>query len=142
MQTALFLATAVLVFQIYFWVRGCGKLCKRRERCRKLILNVNLSFRRNLPLISVIVPAHDEQTGIAACLQSVLDQDYPCFELIFVNDRSSDNKLAIAESVTPGKKTSDIIRDGSAGRMDRKVSCFGCRGAASLRRMAGFLGRR
>lgn len=63
----------------------------------------------NAPLISVIVPACNEQSGIGACLQSVLRQDYPNFELIFVNDRSDDNTLAVAESVVQGRENVRVL---------------------------------
>ncbi len=42
------------------------------------------------PMVSVCVPARNEERGIRACLQSLLKQDYPNFEVIVVNDHSSD----------------------------------------------------
>jgi chlorobactene glucosyltransferase len=42
------------------------------------------------PLVSVCVPARDEERGIRACLESLLEQDYPEFEVIVVNDHSAD----------------------------------------------------
>jgi glycosyltransferase involved in cell wall biosynthesis len=42
------------------------------------------------PSITVIVPARDEATDIAATLHSLLTQDYPNLHLVAVNDRSTD----------------------------------------------------
>jgi chlorobactene glucosyltransferase len=42
------------------------------------------------PLISVVVPARDEERNIRACIESLLAQTYPRFEVIAVDDRSSD----------------------------------------------------
>ncbi len=42
------------------------------------------------PMVSVCVPARDEERGIRACLESLLKQDYPQFEVIVVNDHSTD----------------------------------------------------
>lgn len=42
------------------------------------------------PRVSVIVPCRNEAAGIAECLQSILSQDYANFELIAVDDRSTD----------------------------------------------------
>ncbi len=109
MQTALFLATAVLVFQIYFWGTRLWELVQTARTVPEIDPERDSQLPPKPPLISVIVPACDEQTGIGACLQSVLDQDYPCFELIFVNDRSSDNTLAIAESTTRGRTNVRIL---------------------------------
>jgi len=50
------------------------------------------------PRISVCVPARNEERGIQACLQSLLDQDYPDFEVIAVDDHSTD-------------RTEEIMRD-------------------------------
>lgn len=42
------------------------------------------------PCISVIVPARNEAHNIRRCVESILSQDYPNFEAIVVDDRSSD----------------------------------------------------
>ena len=42
------------------------------------------------PMVSVCVPARNEERGIQACLLSLLKQDYPNFEVIVVNDHSTD----------------------------------------------------
>ncbi len=42
------------------------------------------------PLISVLVPARDEAANIGACVQALLEQDYPNFEVIVLDDESSD----------------------------------------------------
>ncbi len=109
MQTALFLATAVLVFQIYFWGTRLWEIVQTARSVPEIDPERDSQLPPKPPLISIIVPACDEQTGIGACLQSVLDQDYPCFELIFVNDRSYDNTLAIAELTTRGRTNVRII---------------------------------
>jgi len=63
--------------------------------------NATLPLIAQPPLVSVIVPAHNEQSTIGPCLESVLKQDYPHFELILVDDRSQDLTASIAKSV-PG----------------------------------------
>jgi chlorobactene glucosyltransferase len=51
------------------------------------------------PLVSVCVPARNEQRDIEACLSSLLKQDYPNFEVIVVDDNSTDNTPGIIESL-------------------------------------------
>ena len=51
------------------------------------------------PLISVLVAAKDEEACIERCVRSMLDQDYPNFEMIVCNDRSDDNTAAIVERI-------------------------------------------
>ena len=54
------------------------------------------------PKISIIVPARNEAHNIAKCLTSLLTLDYPNFEIIVVDDGSSDNTGAIAGEVSKG----------------------------------------
>lgn len=53
----------------------------------------------NLPLVSVIVPARNEQDNIQRCLLSLLAQNYPSFEVIVVNDSSTDYTLEIVRKI-------------------------------------------
>ncbi len=47
--------------------------------------------------VSVIVPAHDEERVIERCCRSLMAQDHPDFEVIFVLDRCTDRTRAILE---------------------------------------------
>ncbi len=51
------------------------------------------------PFVSVIVPARDEERSIEATVRALLAQDYPAFEVIVVNDRSTDATGAILASI-------------------------------------------
>lgn len=58
------------------------------------------------PCISVVVPARNEERNIRRCVQALLDQSYPDYELIVVDDRSTDATariLAELERAHPGK---------------------------------------
>jgi len=49
--------------------------------------------------LSVLVAAKDEQDNIEACLRSMLDQDYPDYQLIAINDRSEDRTGRIMDAI-------------------------------------------
>ena len=100
---ALALATAVLLFEGYFWTLRLRDALKSLHWVPVLDPDKNLPLLAEPPLISVIVPAHNEQSTIRECLKSVLTQDYPRFELILVDDRSEDLTASIAKSL-PGKQ--------------------------------------
>jgi len=51
------------------------------------------------PMISVCVPARNEERDLRACLASLLEQDYPHFEVIVVDDNSTDGTLGIIRSM-------------------------------------------
>ena len=54
----------------------------------------------SLPLISVIIPARNEQRNIRRCIQGLLSQTYPNIEIIVVDDRSTDGTPQILEELT------------------------------------------
>ena len=51
------------------------------------------------PRVSVCVPARNEERDLEACLVSLLNQDYPDFEVIVVDDNSTDRTPEIMESL-------------------------------------------
>jgi chlorobactene glucosyltransferase len=51
------------------------------------------------PMVSILVPARDEEKNIQRCLCSLLSQDYPNFELIVLDDQSSDSTPLILEKL-------------------------------------------
>lgn len=55
-----------------------------------------------LPLVTIVIPAYNEQNTIAKSIRSALDQDYPNFEIIVVDDGSHD--------FTPFTVESEVIR--------------------------------
>jgi len=50
------------------------------------------------PLVSIIIPARNEARAIGETLRGLLAQDYDHFEVILVDDRSTDDTAAIARS--------------------------------------------
>ena len=52
--------------------------------------------------VSVLVPARDEAANIAACLRSLLAQDYPAFEVRVLDDGSTDETAAIVRALAAG----------------------------------------
>ncbi len=49
------------------------------------------------PLVSVVIPAHNEEKYIENTLKSVLNQDYKKLEVIVVNDNSNDSTAKLAK---------------------------------------------
>ncbi|MDA8406358.1 MAG: glycosyltransferase family 2 protein [Deltaproteobacteria bacterium] len=61
------------------------------------------------PLVSVVVPAHNEQDLIKICLESILDQDYMNLELICVDDRSADRTAEIVTKIFNGRSNCKLV---------------------------------
>jgi chlorobactene glucosyltransferase len=53
----------------------------------------------NPPLLSVCIPARNEERNIRACVEAVLNQDYPNKEIIVLDDRSTDMTPSILEDI-------------------------------------------
>lgn len=47
------------------------------------------------PLVSLIVPARNEEKNIRRCVQSLLAQDYPSLQILVLEDRSTDRTPVI-----------------------------------------------
>ena len=64
---------------------------------------------RDYPKVSVLIPARNEEHSIEKCLHSLLNQDYPDFEVIAYNDNSTDNTRVIIENIKEKNKKLIII---------------------------------
>jgi chlorobactene glucosyltransferase len=69
------------------------------------------------PLVSVIVSARNEAHNIGRCVQSLLRQDYPRFEIIAVDDHSSDGTWErLLEIKASEEGTLRVLRTASSSR--------------------------
>jgi len=55
---------------------------------------------KHKPILSVIIPAYNEEKDIGQCLASLMIQDYPNYEVIVVDDGSIDNTKNIVTRFT------------------------------------------
>ncbi|WP_067090696.1 glycosyltransferase family 2 protein [Methanobrevibacter curvatus] len=66
--------------------------------------------------VSVIVPSYNNENSIERCLSSIIDQNFSSFEIIFINDGSTDNTLKIANKLlTFSKIKHEIINQKNLG---------------------------
>ncbi|RIA10116.1 glycosyl transferase family 2 [Flavobacteriaceae bacterium MAR_2010_72] len=49
------------------------------------------------PLVSIIIPFYNEEAYLSRAMNSVINQNYPCTEIILVNDGSTDGSKQIAD---------------------------------------------
>jgi glycosyltransferase involved in cell wall biosynthesis len=87
----LFVIIGMWIRMFYLWIRSI-------RYSPKLIEKNDKSFFPQ-PKVSIIIPARNEEKHIKACIESLLNQDYPNFELILVNDRSTDKTLNIINQI-------------------------------------------
>lgn len=57
-----------------------------------------LQTKPNTPPVSVLICAKNEAKNLASFLPSILNQNYPNFQVVLINDASSDNTLEVMEA--------------------------------------------
>jgi chlorobactene glucosyltransferase len=78
-----------LFFGALTWAGFALALVNGRERMR-ILKRPPPPIPDPAPSVSVLIPARDEAGQIEKCISSVLSQDYPNFDIIVTDDRSTD----------------------------------------------------
>ena len=69
-----------------------------KVKARKELKNPKLHDDSYKPFVSIMIPAHDEESVITKTIETVFKLDYPNYEVIVIDDRSTDNtSLVITE---------------------------------------------
>ena len=90
------------------------------------------------PVVSLIVPAHNEERVIEACVASLLASDYPALEIVFVLDRCTDKTKELLRPFTERDTRLRVIENDScppdwAGKCNAaRVGAESARGAFLL----------
>jgi biofilm PGA synthesis N-glycosyltransferase PgaC len=98
------------LFMAYLWMAGGIYYYFHWERRGGRRLNDPPPLP-HYPAVSIIVPAHNESFALVETLDSLLAQRYPHFEVIVVNDGSSDDTAAIIDRyVAPAGWSTPTVR--------------------------------
>jgi glycosyltransferase involved in cell wall biosynthesis len=78
------------------------------------------------PKVSIIVPALNEEHYIARCLDSLGKQDYPNFEIIAINDSSTDRTGEIMDQFSKNNRSVVVLHIGPApdGWVGKNWACY------------------
>ena len=78
------------------------------------------------PKVSVIVPGFNEEKYIARCLDSLAEQDYPNFEVIAINDSSTDRTGEIMDQYSRNNRKLVVIHACPApkGWVGKNWACY------------------
>jgi len=74
------------LFMAYFWMTGALVFFFRREQVDRL-----LPISSEAPFVAVLVPCHNEAADIEATVAQLAKNHYPSFEIVTINDGSSDD---------------------------------------------------
>jgi chlorobactene glucosyltransferase len=70
----------------------------------------NWKLPRPLPLISILIPARNEESNIAACLESLRRQHYPRYEILVLDDGSTDITAAVVGDIAAADPRVRLLR--------------------------------
>lgn len=100
-----FLICIMFLYSLYSY--AVTKYKKRKLRKNPPIVNYDYN-----PLVSILIPCHNEHEVIEKTAQNVLNLDYKNFEVILIDDRSSDDTAQIIKKLEKKyDKITAIIRD-------------------------------
>lgn len=122
------LAIFIYIFQSYFnTVWGLAILCAlmsiyvgfmnlsyklQKRKLQKYPQIINENYK---PFVTIMIPAHNEQSVIGNTIENILNIDYESFEIIVIDDRSTDNTAnVIKEYENKYEKVRLLIRDPEA----------------------------
>ncbi len=75
------------LYQLYFYLRYLSGILRRQRKMKRK----SVQFIPAKPPVSIIIAAKDEEENLRRFLPRILEQDYPIYEVIVVNDASSDD---------------------------------------------------
>lgn len=67
-------------------------------------------IRDNDPLISVLIPARNEEDNIRKCLMSLVDQDYKNIEILVLDDNSTDDTSKVIKRISKIHKNIKFLK--------------------------------
>lgn len=73
------------------------------------------------PRVSIVMPTYNSSAHVEAALRSILQQTYPDYEIIVVDDGSDDNTLDIVRAVAPGARVFKQPHGGAAAARNRGI---------------------
>jgi len=112
--SATFLAGLILGILRVLFVTGLALLQARiRARERRLELAEDPA---SLPPVSVLIPCYNEARVVTGTLRSLLASDHPSFEVLLVDDGSTDGTAEAAEAALPPGAPVRILRQPNGGK--------------------------
>ncbi len=94
---------------------------KEEKRLRYELLKSRLdAYLQTLPDISIIVPVYNAEAGLNRCIDSILKQSYRNFELILMDDGSTDQSPAICDSYADQDPRVRVVHKPNSGVSDTR----------------------
>ena len=109
-----YIFTAILIGVFLAWVSLTSSMYKSFTKTPYLDKFENSSDQ--IPKVSIILPARNEEKFIGKCLESFVNQDYTNYEIMAINDSSDDKTWEIIEKYA--KKSDRVVPVNAASKPD------------------------
>lgn len=93
-----YLSVVWVVLGVYYWWRREREPYKEKSNWPDL-----------WPPVTILVPCYNESTSIAATCTSLMLLSYPNYQVVFINDASTDDTAAILEGILPYNKNFHLL---------------------------------
>ncbi|MFH1420229.1 MAG: glycosyltransferase family 2 protein [Planctomycetota bacterium] len=102
MSLLLYIWVCITVVALAVWMSRHLQISRATRLLPPIHAGMHADNNSELPALTVLVAAKDEEDNIEACLQSLLEQDYPELQVVAINDRSSDRTAEIIDRLAEG----------------------------------------
>jgi chlorobactene glucosyltransferase len=82
--------------------------------------------RKKWPFVSILIPARNEEKRIEPCIRGMLQQDYPAYEILILDDRSTDRTFNVVQAYAKRNVRLKVLRGKElpAGWVGKPWACF------------------
>ena len=102
------LCVCMVIYGLYSL--AASKYQKRKLRKHPPVINEDYK-----PFVTIMIPAHNEESVITNTVENILNIDYPNFEIIVIDDRSSDDTASVVKDLEAKyEKVKALIREEGA----------------------------
>jgi chlorobactene glucosyltransferase len=95
--------SVIVVLGFYFFILAASNIFQMRRTTLPASI-------QDGPVVSILVPMRNEEANIERCISSLQNQDYGNYEILVIDDNSTDNSLAIVQDLSRKDKRIRIFR--------------------------------
>lgn len=113
-------------FNAYMKIHTQMKHSQYKEAADYSYKKAKESYQKNDPLVSILMPCYNSEKYLSAAIESIINQDYFDFELLLIDDKSTDSTEQIMKEYAKKdfriKTLKNINKKGVAGALNTGLS--------------------
>ena len=83
---------------------------------------VHMSSHNKAPFFSIVIPLYNCEQYISDCIESIINQTYKNFEIIVVDDGSTDNSYEICHNIQQKYSELHVFRQQNSGTYNARLN--------------------